>query len=130
MEIGALLALIVPALIPVASDAIRGIVGKFTGGAGASPQNVEETIKLMGAETERLKALAELDRPVGEISKWVADLRASFRYIMAAVVIIVAAISIFIPNLPPHYVEMVWQSAGSVWSFIFGDRMYSYMRKK
>ncbi len=121
------MSLLLPSLVPVASDAIRGIVSKFT---GVNPQNAEEAAKLIQAETEKLKALAELDRPAGNISQWVSDLRASFRYIMAGVVIVVACITLFVPNLNPDFVEMAWQGAGSVYAFIFGDRMYSYIRRK
>ncbi len=122
-----LLTLLAPALVPVASDAIKGLISKFT---GINPQTAEEAVKLIHAETEKLKALAELDRPTGEISKWVADLRASFRYVMAGVVIVVACVTLFTPNMNPDFVEMAWQGAGSVYAFIFGDRMYSYIRKK
>ena len=125
-----ILSLILPALVPAASDAIRGIVGKFTGGAGVLPQNVDEAIRLMTADTERLKALAELDRPSGDISRWVADLRASFRYVAAGIFIIAAIVSLFVTDMPKEYVEMVWSGAGSVWAFIFGDRMYSYIKRK
>jgi hypothetical protein len=126
----ALLSLILPALVPVASDAVRGIVASFTGGAGARPQNVDEAVRLMAAEAERLKALAELDRPTGEVSRWVADLRASFRYVAAGAVILAAIAALFVPGVPVDYADMAWSGAGSVWSFIFGDRMYSYIRKK
>src|SRR4030066_1623754 len=93
----ALLALLLPALVPVASDAVRGIISKFTGGAGAIPQNVDEEIRLMNAKTENLKALADLDRPAGNISQWVADLRASFRYVAAGLLIVSAISPLFIP---------------------------------
>lgn len=126
----ALLSMLLPALTPVVADGARAIFGKITGGAGAQPQNVDEQIKLMAAETDRLKALAELDRPTGEISKWVANLRASFRYIAAAVVILVACVAIFIPGLDKGYVEMIWTASGSVWAFIFGDRMLQGLKKK
>lgn len=124
------LALVLPALVPVAADAVRGVVAKFTGNAGVQPQNVEEAIRFMDADTARLKALAELDRPSGEISPWVADLRASFRYIAAGVFILAAVASLFAPSMPEEYVKMVWSGAGSVWSFIFGDRMYAYIKRK
>mgnify|MGYP001604119822 FL=1 len=124
----ALLSLLLPALVPVASDAIRGIIAKFTGGAGAAPQNVNEEILLMNAKTENLKALAELDKPAGEISRWVADLRASFRYVAAGLVIIAAISTLYIP-VDVELADIVWQAAQSVWSFIFGDRMYSYLKR-
>lgn len=126
----ALLSLLLPALTPAISDGVRGLIGKFTGGATAQPQNVAEAIQLMQAETEKLKALAELDRPSGEISRWVSDLRASFRYLAAGVVILVASALLFVPGIDQSYVDMAWSGAQSVWAFIFGDRMYAYIRKK
>lgn len=124
----ALLGLILPALVPVASDAIRGMVARLTGGAGAKPQSVDEEIRLMEAEVKKLQALAELDRPSGNISQWVADLRASFRYIAAGVIILAATTTLFVPT-PVELVDIVWQAAGSVWSFIFGDRMWQYIKR-
>ena len=124
----ALLGFILPALVPVASDAIRGLVARFTGGAGAKPQNVDEEIRLMEAHVKKLQALAELDRPAGNISPWVADLRASFRYIAAGLVIIAAVSTLYIP-VDVELADIVWQAAQSVWSFIFGDRMYSYIKR-
>src|SRR5512145_2445328 len=118
-----ILSLVVPALIPAVADGIRGVFGRLTGGAGAKPQNVEEQIKLMAAENERLKALAELDRPAENISPWVADLRASFRYI-AGCLIILAAISSLYVRTDLYLQDAVWNLAGSVFAFLFGDRMY------
>lgn len=125
----ALLSLLLPALVPVASDAIRGIVGKLTGGSGAQPQNVAEAVQLMQAETERLKALAELDKPAENISQWVSNLRASFRYISAGLIILAAVVSLYTP-VPPEYVGLIWDAAGSVFSFIFGERLYMKLRGK
>ena len=124
----ALLGLLLPALVPVASDAIRGVVARLTGGAGAKPQSVDEAIRMMEAETAKLTALAELDRPAGNISQWVADLRASFRYIAAGVIILAAVVTLFVPT-SVELVDIVWQAAGSVWAFIFGDRAYQYIKK-
>ena len=47
---GSIASLILPALVPAFSDGVRGIIAKFTGGAGGQPQNVEERVKLMEAE--------------------------------------------------------------------------------
>lgn len=118
-----ILSLVIPALIPALADGIRGVFGKLTGGAGAKPQNVEEQIKLMTAENERLKALAELDKPAENISPWVADLRASFRYI-AGGLIILGAVSTLYATVAQDVQEAVWNLAGSVFAFLFGDRMY------
>src|SRR5512134_1551453 len=118
-----ILSLVVPALIPAVADGLRGVFNKLTGGAGAKPANVEEQIKLMAAENERLKALAELDRPSEKISPWVADLRASFRYV-AGGLIILGAISTLFFNADLLVQDAVWNLAGSVFAFLFGDRMY------
>ena len=115
--------MVLPALIPAIADGLRGVFSKLTGGAGAKPQNVEEQIKLMTAENERLKALAELDRPSEKISPWVANLRASFRYI-AGGLIIMGAMSTLYVRTDLYLQDVVWNLAGSVFAFLFGDRMY------
>jgi hypothetical protein len=120
----ALLSLIIPALIPTFADAVRGVVNKLTNGAGAKPVNVDEQIKLMSAETEKMKALAALDAPAPNISKWVADLRASCRYIIAIVVVIAAVTSVYIPSVTVADTDLLVNLAGSVWSFLFGERMH------
>ena len=118
-----ILSLVVPALIPAVADGLRGVFSRLTGAAGAKPQNVEEQIKLMAAENERLKALAELDKPAENISTWVADLRASFRYI-AGGLIILGAVSTLYVSVDLFVQDAVWNLAGSVFAFLFGDRMY------
>jgi hypothetical protein len=125
-----ILSLVVPALIPALADGIRGVFGKLTGGAGAKPQNVEEQIKLMAAENERLKAVAELDKPAENISPWVADLRASFRYIAAGIIILAAVSTLYAPKMDAALFEAIWNLAGSVFSFMFGDRMYFKFGKR
>ena len=123
------LSLVIPALIPALADGIRGVFGKLTGGTGAKPQNVEEQIKLMAAENERLKALAELDKPAENISPWVADLRASFRYIAGGLIILGAVSTLYAP-VAQDVQEAVWNLAGSVFAFLFGDRMYLKFTKQ
>ncbi|MBI5572916.1 MAG: hypothetical protein HY914_23435 [Desulfomonile tiedjei] len=127
---GSILSLVVPALIPALADGLRGVFSRLTGGAGAKPQTVEEQIKLMAAENERLKALAELDKPAENISPWVADLRASFRYIAAGVIIFGAISTLYAPKVDAALFEAIWNLAGSVFSFMFGDRMYIKFVKK
>jgi len=120
----ALLSLLIPSLVPMFADAVRGIVNKFTGGAGAQPANVNEVILLMKAENEKLEALAKLDAPAANISPWVSNLRASCRYIIAIIVVVNAVATVYIPGMPEAFVEMSVTLAGSVWSFLFGERMY------
>jgi len=129
VSMASILSLVIPALIPALADGLRGIFSRLTGGAGAKPQNVEEQIKLMAAENERLKALAELDKPAENISPWVADLRASFRYIAGGLIILAAVSSLYV-RVDLFLQDVVWNLAGSVFAFLFGDRMYIKFVKK
>ena len=130
MTLAAVLPLIIPALVPVFADGVRAIVGRVTRGPeGARPQTVDEAIRLSEADTERVKALAALDAPAGNISPWVADLRASFRYIAASVILGAAIAVLFVSGVPPASVDRAWLAAESSWSFIFGDRMYTYLKR-
>ena len=129
----ALLGLILPALLPVLADGAKGIFNFFTGGATAEPANMDERIKLMGAELETLKALAALDQPSPNISLWVADLRASFRYIAAGLIVLGGLVGVgtvlFIDATAAPFVNSYLQGVvGPVFSFMFGQRMYLSLR--
>ena len=131
----AILPTIVTALVPVAAEGIRGLFNWYTRGAGAQPANVEERIKLMDADTNRLRALAELDAPAGNISVWVADLRASFRYLGAAVTLAPVPIMLLwtLVSPTPERVDVLTlytsDFCGPVWGFLFGDRLRVHMRR-
>ena len=122
-----ILSLILPALLPALADGFRGLFQKLFG--GTKPISVDEQVKLMQAEIEKLKAIAELDKPYGEISRWVADLRASFRYLAAGVIILTTVISLFVPGVNPDFVNLMLQLTASVFSFMFGDRVYLHLKK-
>lgn len=117
-----ILATVLPALIPAASDGIRSVINRVTGGAGAKPANVREAIELMAADTERLKVLAQLDA-AGNISPWVANLRAMQRpalatWILAAYV----AVLLGAGDAAASTVDQLQQLAGMVVFYLFGDR--------
>jgi hypothetical protein len=128
------LALILPALLPVVADALRAVFNRLTNGAGARPANVQEAVALMQAEAEKLKAIADLDRPSGNISQWVADLRAAFRYVAAGIIIVSAYGLVVLRGLGLDVSDDILGYAldmtGSVFAFLFGDRMYTYLRRK
>lgn len=116
---------IIPALLPAAADGIRAVINKITGNAGARPSNVGEVIQLMQAETSKLEALAKLDT-AENVSQWVANVRAMQR--PAASVLIILA-----------YVGSVYSGADNenlagyaqmVTFYLFGDRTYTYMKRK
>jgi hypothetical protein len=118
-----------PALIPALTDGVRGIFAKFTGGAGGTPQNVTERIQLMQAETGRLQALAEIDKPVGEPDKWVTNLRSSFRYIAIIVIWLATIGAVFTPTVPEAITLIMLDLSGACMSFVIGERMYLTLRK-
>lgn len=131
----ALLGLLIPALVPVLADGVRGVFNWVTGGRGALPANVDEAVKLMQAETAKLQAIAALDVPGGQISPWVANLRGSFRYIAAGIIItpvpFIAGYALLYPSdasnaLIELYVNAV---AGPVFAFMFGDRLRIHLRQ-
>jgi len=124
-----ILSLIFPSVIPVLADGVRGIFAKFSGGAGGTPQNVDERIKLMEAETARLQALADIDKPSGEPSKWVTDFRASFRYVAILLIWIATIVAVFDTSLSQNIVLMMLDLSGACMSFVIGERMYLSLKK-
>ena len=125
-----LLSLILPALVPAFADGARGLIAKFTGGAGGQPQNIKERIELMQAEAAKLQALAALDSPTGEPSKWIVDLRASFRYIIISSIMIFTAIVVFNPDVVGATVVAVFlDMTGACMSFVIGERMYLAIKR-
>ncbi len=132
MEIAAIVATLIPALIPSVIDAIKSLFGKLTGIDPAAPKSVAEVIQLMTADTEKLKALALLDAPVGQPSQWVVDLRASFRYIAVGFVILSTVIFNFVPDryYNAQTDAFMRQICGSAVFFILGDRVNLSLKKK
>jgi hypothetical protein len=124
-----ILSLIFPAVIPVLADGVRGIFAKFSGGAGGTPQNVDERIKLMEAETARLQALAEIDKPSGEPSKWVTNFRASFRYMAILLIWIATIAAVFTKGIEPSVTMLLLDLSGACMSFVIGERMYLTLKK-
>ena len=128
--LGSIVSLILPALVPAFADGARGLIAKFTGGAGGQPQNITERIELMKAEAEKLHALAALDSPTGEPSKWIIDLRASFRYVIISSIMIFTAVVVFNPDIVGATVVAVFlDMTGACMSFVIGERMYLTLKK-
>jgi hypothetical protein len=119
---------LIPALLPVATDGVRGLFNKFTGGAGAKPANVEEVVTLMDAETKRLQALADIDSGEG-VSQWVANIRALQRPVVS-LAIILAYIGVVGSGQDQTIIENVGGYAQMVTFYLFGDRTYMYFKKQ
>lgn len=123
-----ILSILLPALLPAVSDGLRGLIARFTGGAGAQPQNVAETIQLMQAQTERVKALAELDALGQGASRWVVDLRGAFRYLAVGGILASTMAGVY-AGLDPVPMAVMLELSGACMSFIIGERMYLGIKK-
>lgn len=113
------------ALLPVATDGIRAVINRVTGGAGANPANVAERIELQNADTERLRALAALDQ-TGDTFKWVNAVKALQRPIAVGVILATYAGS------KAAGVEIgpdLSQFTQAVVFYLFGERTNMYARR-
>jgi len=118
---------ILAALVPVGIEGIKQAIARLTGTVRAT--TVEEQIKLDTNETEKLKALALLDTPIGLPSQWVVDLRASARYLGALVVISVGVGSLFL-TIDAHIQALALEAANVAFGFLFGSRIVASFTRK
>ncbi len=113
-----LVAAAIPAVIDLLKSGGKAISRRFIG------LSVEDQIKLMQADTGRLEALAQLDNPHGlQPSRWVVDLRLSFRYLAAALIIIIGTY-LAITSQSDKQFELAMQLISVPFSLIFGERMW------
>ena len=113
------------ALLPVATDGVRAIINRVTGGAGANPANVAERIELQNADTERLRALAALEQ-TGDTYRWVNAVKALQRPLAVSVVLACYASARFLLDEMP---EDLISYAGAVTFYLFGERTNLYARR-
>ena len=118
----------VAALLPAATDGVRAIINKVTGGAGAKPANVQEAIQLADSQVERMKALAEIDKPAANVSPWVNNIRALQRPAALAVVVVAYAISLYI-TMPAAQSASIAELASIAVGYVFGERAYMYFKQ-
>lgn len=122
-----LLETIVGALVPVAIEGVKQAAARWFGGVRAT--SIDEQIKLDNNEIEKIKALAELDKPVGQPSQWVVDLRASARYLGALAVIATGIASLYIPGIEASVKVVALEAANIAFGFLFGSRIIANIRK-
>lgn len=116
---------IAAALLPALTDGAKMIFGKFFG--DANPKNVDDVIKLRTSDVQRLEALAKLDA-VGDVHKWVNDVRAMQRPV-AVVLVIAAWVWSVTTNAPGPVQELTANLASCVIFYLFGDRTYMSLKK-
>lgn len=118
---------IIAALVPVGIEGVKQAASRFFGGVRAT--SVDEQIKLDTNEIEKIKAIAELDKPIGQPSQWVVDLRASARYVGALTVIAVGVGGLFFP-LASTVQALALEAANIAFGFLFGSRIVSNLMRK
>lgn len=114
-------ATVLTAFIPALSDGVKALFHKFTD-TGPQPQNVDDAIKLMQAETAKVQALAALDSVTGTVHTWVNDVRAMQR----PVAVVAALVGFMLFNDSAMWGNM----ASSAIFYLFGDRSYAYLKQK
>jgi hypothetical protein len=117
---------IIGALVPVGVEGIKQLMTNFFGGVKAT--SIDDQIKLDANEVEKIKALAELDKPIGQPSQWVVDLRASARYIGALAVITVGISTLYAP-VDVRIQAIALEAANIAFGFLFGSRIVAGLRK-
>ena len=117
---------IIGALVPVGVEGIKQLMTNFFGGVKAT--SIDDQIKLDANEIEKIKALAELDKPIGAPSQWVVDLRASARYIGALAVITVGISTLYAP-VDVRIQAIALEAANIAFGFLFGSRIVAGLRK-
>lgn len=117
---------------PVITDGIRGVVNRFTGGAGAKPANVEEAVKLVDSDIRRLEAISKLDKVDGDVSLWVNNVRALQRPVATAVVLVswIGLLAVYGNINPQDVIDIVSNLASAVIFYLFGDRTYMHFKSK
>jgi len=118
--------MILTAILPALTDILKKGADRLISGRKVS---VQEEIELMKADAEKLKALAELDRADDGISRWVANFRASFRYVFCALILLVTTVAIF-AGVKEEFVMYLLDLLSGVTFFLIGHRTYQFILKK
>lgn len=118
---------VIGALVPVGVEGLKQVFARFFGGVRAT--TIDEQIKLDANEIEKIKALAELDKPIGNPSQWVVDLRASARYVGALLVIAVGISTLYVP-VDKAIQSLALEAANIAFGFLFGSRIVANLARK
>jgi hypothetical protein len=130
-----LLSTVLPALLPVATNAAKEATSKWLGTPG--PRTFEETLAWEKAGIEKMEAIARLDTVVGQPSQWVVDLRASARYLAVFAILLWAAVAYVTHgeasmvvttadgSVEPTMLGMLAQAATF---FLLGDRLFGTLQ--
>lgn len=131
MGIDVILATILPLFGPVLIDGVKMIISKITGVSMGEPKTFQEKIEYERVMVQRLQAMATLDQAGGNISRWVANLRASFRYIAVGLIVVIFLVYCLAygAKADKDVFNVLAQLTGSALFFIIGDRVYIHLKK-
>jgi hypothetical protein len=120
--------IIFTSLLPLVIDGVKSAIGHFTGNKPAviSP---EDYGKVIDADIRKLEALSKLDNTIGTTSVWVNNLKSLQRIIVVYLVVISWVIGTFVVTLPDDRYLLLSNLAGSIFFFLFGDRVNFYAKK-
>ncbi len=122
---------LLPALLPVVLDGLKALFSGIFG--NVKPLTVQDQIALKQADAEMMKGIAQMDAlQLGQqVSLWVSNLRAANRYLLADAIIGSTILLLFLPSghVPVSYVNSMLDLTASVFSFMFGDRVYLHLKK-
>lgn len=132
MEIAAILTTVLPAFFPVIIDGAKMGLSRLFGYSVSEPKSFADSLEMEKLAIEKIKALAILDRPAGEVSRWVADLRGSMRYLATGAIILGTLVYNFMDMRfsNPDGLTYMNQLCGSAMFFLFGDRLYVGLKNK
>lgn len=115
---------LIPALLPTVTHLVTAGVQKVTG--LSLPPNVDDQVKIMTADTERLKALGALDS-VGDTYRWVNAIRGLMRPVAAIGILGSYCYCMIHFKAAPGNLS---DYAQSVTFYMFGERTLMYARRK
>ena len=119
--------LIASAFFPAILDIGKSIIAKIFK-LKAEPQTIDDRIKLMEAQAKYFEAISEFEKPSEYISKWINDLRASIRYLLAGFIFILSAFY-FIFGKNVDIINALMNMDAIIFGFFFGDRVYYNLKK-
>lgn len=99
---------------PVAVEAGKAAVQRFIAPDNIKPLTVAEQLQLEQSDVDRLKVLADLDKPGENVHAWVNDVRALMRPFVAVSVTVKWCIA-------PQSAALDFM-VSSVWFYLFGER--------
>lgn len=120
--------IILTAIIPMLTDVVKSVIGKFTGNVPAI-SNAEDYSRVVDADVRKLEALAKMDSPNGQTSVWVNNLKVLQRVTVVYITITAWIVATFLVTMPDPRYKLISDLAGSIFFYLFGDRTNFYLKQ-